>query len=183
MLRRDRVQSVLRLPGVSRPEDVIAAIVARYRVLFLEDILVRRRMANQGTGFPEAVLAGRLLEDLCFQLGGGRWADPLARAQVRNQLADSLDARGQHARQAAQLREAARALQGNAIPGSSTESGMIRSFAHIPRWKLPRSGAAADGRVGRPAEGQVCGGDPCACAPACGVRGVAQKKHKKKGKG
>ncbi len=98
MLRRDRVQSVLRLPGVSRPEDVIAAIVARYRVLFLEDILVRRRMANQGTGFPEAVLAGRLLEDLGFQLGWGRWSDPLARSQVRDQLPGSLGARGPHAR-------------------------------------------------------------------------------------
>jgi glycosyltransferase involved in cell wall biosynthesis len=136
MLRRSRVQSALRLPGVSRPAEVIAAIVARYKTFFLDDILVRCGGAVRATGFPTTLLEGALLEDFCFRLGGGRWADSRARAQVRSQLADALDQGGMGGEIISVLRDAANQLLGGEVTTVSWPHTR-RSFAGIPRGTLP----------------------------------------------
>ena len=141
MLRRSRVQSALRLPGVSRPREVIAAVIARHETRFLDEILVRCDGTSRGAEFPANLLATDLLEDFCFRLGGGRWADPRARAQVRCRLADALGEGAGDEGVVRVLRDAADQLAGGEATRVSPPNAR-RSFAGIPRGTLPMPPAA-----------------------------------------
>ena len=132
---RDRVQSVLRRDAARSPEEVIASVVSSYPTVFLDEVLVRCRGGLPVAPFPDAVFRGNLLETLCFRLGGGRWADCSARAQVRREFADARASGDPAAPLVTELRQAADLLTGEA-PAVSC-SGTVRSFSSIPAPTLP----------------------------------------------
>ena len=132
---RDRVQSVLRKDAGMSPEEVIASVVTSYTTVFLDEVLVRCSGGLPVAAFPDAVFRGNLLETLCFRLGGGRWANCAARAQVRREFAEARASGDPVAPLVMELRQAADLLTGQPTVFSGSET--VRSFSSTPAPALP----------------------------------------------